>query len=307
VPVGPYPSFEACVAAQRRKGRSEEAARRICGAIERGAKEAEHEAVLAGIEELARKRRQPEVEKKHQELPDPRRRELAERWFRQRVALTDDESRRLADRSKHRAFWAAQVHDLRVADSVMRDLRRAIERGESFADWKRRAGPKLRAEWGPGARDAAGRVFNQGFRIETIFRNAVSTAYNHARFLRLREPRVLALRPYWEFVAERPTDFPHPTCTALNGTIRPATDAFWDTRTCPIHHRCQSRVRSLTPEQAARRGGVTDQPTQLQPDPGFGVRPVEGDYLLARVDLARIDADLKRIYDAKTRGGPRQG
>ena len=304
MPVGPYPTFDACVAAQRREGHSDESARKICGAIERDANE--HDAVLSGLEKLARKRRQPKIEEKLQELPDPRKRELAEKWFRQRVALTDAEGRKLNDRAKQRAFWAAQVHDLRVADSVMRDLKRAVERGEDFRDWKKRAGAKLRSEWGPGARDSAGRVFNQGFRIETIYRNAVSTAYNHARFLRLREPRILALRPYWMFEAERPTAFPHPTCTRLHKTVRPATDAFWDTKTCPLHHRCQSRVKALTRAEAIAVG-ITDVLPRVDPDPGFGVRPIEGNYHLAAIDLGRIDQDLKRVYDAKTRGGPKPG
>lgn len=34
MPVGPYPTFAVCVASQRRRGKGEEAARRICGAIE---------------------------------------------------------------------------------------------------------------------------------------------------------------------------------------------------------------------------------------------------------------------------------
>ena len=34
MPVGPYATFGECVASQRRRGRSEESARRICGAIE---------------------------------------------------------------------------------------------------------------------------------------------------------------------------------------------------------------------------------------------------------------------------------
>ena len=35
MPIGPYKNFAACVAAQRRKGKSEEAAKKICGEIEK--------------------------------------------------------------------------------------------------------------------------------------------------------------------------------------------------------------------------------------------------------------------------------
>jgi len=42
MPVGPYPTFKACVSAQRKKGKSEEAARKICGHIEKLTKQSEH-------------------------------------------------------------------------------------------------------------------------------------------------------------------------------------------------------------------------------------------------------------------------
>ena len=38
MPIGPYENFAACVAAQKRKGHSDEAAKKICGEIEKRAK-----------------------------------------------------------------------------------------------------------------------------------------------------------------------------------------------------------------------------------------------------------------------------
>lgn len=38
MPVGPYKTFGSCVAAQKRKGHSDESARKICGAIEQKTK-----------------------------------------------------------------------------------------------------------------------------------------------------------------------------------------------------------------------------------------------------------------------------
>jgi hypothetical protein len=35
MPVGPYKTFDSCVAAQKRKGKSNESARKICGEIEK--------------------------------------------------------------------------------------------------------------------------------------------------------------------------------------------------------------------------------------------------------------------------------
>jgi len=38
MPVGPYKTFSSCVAAQKRKGKSEQSARKICGEIEQKTK-----------------------------------------------------------------------------------------------------------------------------------------------------------------------------------------------------------------------------------------------------------------------------
>ena len=38
MPVGNYKTFGTCVAAQKRKGKSDEAARKICGSIEQKSK-----------------------------------------------------------------------------------------------------------------------------------------------------------------------------------------------------------------------------------------------------------------------------
>lgn len=39
MPIGPYKNFADCVAAQKSKGKSEESAKKICGSIEKKAKE----------------------------------------------------------------------------------------------------------------------------------------------------------------------------------------------------------------------------------------------------------------------------
>lgn len=38
MPIGPYPDFAACVAAQKRRGKSDESAHKICGYLEQKAK-----------------------------------------------------------------------------------------------------------------------------------------------------------------------------------------------------------------------------------------------------------------------------
>ncbi len=235
--------------------------------------------------------------------PSPKDRGKAEEFFRDRVPLTGDEGRMLDDRSRRQAFWLAQVGDLRVADMVLKSLRRAIEFGEDLDDWKRKIGGALRAAWGPGSRNRAGRVFNQGRRLSLIFRNATQTASNGSRFRRLRQQNVMAIRPFWEFVAVRPTEHPSEVCTELNGMVRPANDPIWNTRQPPLHHDCQSSIKALTAAEARRRG-LTEQVPDILPDAGFGEVPTEATTALTTVDLGAIDQELARLFQTKTRRGP---
>lgn len=235
--------------------------------------------------------------------PSPKNRAKAEKFFRDRVPLTEDESRLLDDRAKQQAFWMAQIEDLRAVDMILQSLRRAVEFGEDLDEWKEKIGAALRGAWGEGRRDKSGRIFDQGNRIETIYRNATNSAHNGSRFRRLRRPQTMAIRPFWIFEAERPTEFPHPTCTALNEVVRPANDPYWNDKIPPLHHNCQSRIRALTRTEANKEGLTDDLPTE-QPDAGFGTPPNTATTALTQSDLSRVDRELRRIFDAKTSRGP---
>lgn len=50
MPIGPYKDFGACVAAQKKKGRSDESAKKICGEIEKRTKESKGEVNTEEIE-----------------------------------------------------------------------------------------------------------------------------------------------------------------------------------------------------------------------------------------------------------------
>ena len=50
MPIGPYKDFGACVAAQKKKGHSDESAKKICGEIEKRTKEGKGEINEEAIE-----------------------------------------------------------------------------------------------------------------------------------------------------------------------------------------------------------------------------------------------------------------
>ena len=54
MPVGPYKTFDECVAAQKRKGHDDESARKICGAIEKNMRNEK----MTSAEEIRKKRKE---------------------------------------------------------------------------------------------------------------------------------------------------------------------------------------------------------------------------------------------------------
>lgn len=232
--------------------------------------------------------------------PSPKDRDRAEKFFRDRVPLTDSESEALSGRAKQQAFWASQVGDLRVADMVLKSLKRAIEFGEDLDTWKRKIGSAMRAAWGPGRRDRSGRVFDQGHRLALIYRNSMQSAHNGSRFKALRRPQTMALRPFWKFTNPTPES---DICKELAGTVRPANDPWWDTHTPQMHHGCVSTIKALTTKEAARFG-VTEDPPDVGADDGFGEVPTDATNAVVQSNLTAIDNALRQLFNAKTRQGP---
>lgn len=108
-------------------------------------------------------------------------------------------------------------------------------------------------------------------RLETIYRNAVQTAYNAGHWRHIEQTK--ATRPFLMFDAINDSRV-RPSHLALDGVIRPVDDAFWATHSPPLGHRCRCRLVSLSAEQARARGGVTQHPpAEGVADPGWGAKP----------------------------------
>jgi SPP1 gp7 family putative phage head morphogenesis protein len=187
--------------------------------------------------------------------PDVERYDEAVDWFQKRTVLTGDQARELDDRLKSEAFWIGGGLQLDQVQRVFDRIATALERGESFDDFRKAVRSQLA--------DPA--------HTETVFRNATQRAYNAGRYLQMSEPSVLRFRPFWMYDAVldiRTT----PLCKSLNKTLLPAEDEWWDTHWPPLHHRCRSSVRNMRASEAERRGGPTTAPDSKVPD-GWGFSP----------------------------------
>ncbi len=219
---------------------------------------------------------------------DPLRFDEAVDWFQQRVQLPDPAFRALSDSARRRAFWVAGAVQADVIESVFDVLDRAVDEGVLFPDFLEEVGEKLEREW-------AGSVADPGTRLETIYRTNIQGSYNSGRFQQQRDPDVVAARPYWMYDAildDRTSEI----CEALDGTIREATDPWWDTRYSPNHWNCRASVRSLTRTQAERRGGLTREPTDVLPLEQFRASPSLDEW---QPDTSQYHPEIRAALEAK--------
>lgn len=140
MPVGPYPTFAACVAAQTGKGHDEESARRICGAIERDTRAA-HEAALAELDawiiESARARAKATLDSIERDTEREVGGFFAEQgrvfwreWRRQPdMAFTEPARMRWEEPFDRAVARTAK----RLERALTRNLKRAYDAGQSFA------------------------------------------------------------------------------------------------------------------------------------------------------------------------------
>lgn len=210
---------------------------------------------------------------------DPQRFNEAADWFLKRVVLTKDEAERLGTEAGRRAFWIGGGLQLEQIQRVFDKVGTAIEQGTAFDDWRKQVKKELR-------NDA---------HAETVFRNATQRSLNAGRWRQMREPGVLAFRPYWLFDGIDDSR-QSPICRKCNRTLLPAGHPWWSTHTPLLHHKCRSSIRNMRKLEAENRG-VTNVPPVEPADQGFGLSPeLEPDW---KPDAGTHDAELIRELSRK--------
>ncbi len=207
-------------------------------------------------------------------------------WFRTRVPYTTAQLDGLEDSARARAFTIAGHLELESVQTIFDEIDHSIAKGTPFEEFQKRVAEKLDGKMGP-----------DGYHLETVFRNNVQTAYNTGRWYQLMDPELLQLRPMimLDAVLDSRTS---EICTALDGTIKPATDPFWLRCWPPLHHRCRTSPRSLRMKEAERRG-ITPGDPDIHIDDGFGVAPpLRGDEI-PEPKATRFDSDLWRAYGTR--------
>lgn len=187
-------------------------------------------------------------------------------WFFARVSVTKDVWELLNDAAREQAFTVAGVAQLDLVSEVFESVKSAIAKGTDFRTFQKAALASLEAAW-------SGSVADPAWRLQTIFRTNLQSAYSRGRYQQATDPDVLTVRPYWLFDAVLDGRITA-VCKACDGKVLPADDPWWSTHVPPLHFQCRSTITTLTKAQA-KQLGITKSPPSATPGEGFGRAPTE--------------------------------
>ena len=213
--------------------------------------------------------------------------EEASKWFRGRVAVTKSEWDAMTRKARLQSFTIAGTQQLKVVQTVLDSLQKAIDKGTPIDKWRR----ELKKELGKAF------VTRNATNLDTAFINANQTAYNVGRYYQLSDPAVTAVMPWWLFDAVL-DDRTSEICLECAGTIARFDDPWWLTHWCPLHHRCRSTVRALTASMAKRRGSTDEKPRPNISD-DFGLAPPLRAGQVWEPARSNYDATAFREYERK--------
>jgi len=149
--------------------------------------------------------------------------------FKDLLTLTPDEFYAIADEARALAFTVSHVIQMDVLVDMHAAVEKAIAEGETLADFRDRIDDIFETRGWTAPPDFT------PWRMETIFRTNVQTAYTTGRYKQMVAQKEAF--PYWEYDAVNDSRT-RPTHAALDGKIFPADHPFWDTWYPPNGYNC---------------------------------------------------------------------
>jgi SPP1 gp7 family putative phage head morphogenesis protein len=185
-----------------------------------------------------------------------------------------------------KAFTVAGVMLLDVLADIYEQVKKAIEKGTTLEEFKKSFQEIMqrRGWYDP--------EFKRPWRLETIFRTNIQTAYMAGRYKQQKE--MADLRPYWMYDAVNDSRT-RPTHRAMDGKVFRADDPIWDRWYPPNGFNCRCRVISLSERQVKRRGLKVSRgkDVKVRPDRGWEYNPGKEVF---QPDIERCRKKYKKIF-----------
>lgn len=196
-------------------------------------------------------------------------------FLKKKRTLTKEEYQALDESARAKAFTVSGYTEAEVLQQFLDTLTDAVEEGKSFTQFKEEINTFLTDK---------GYEAQNPWKLETIFRTNVQTAYNAGHYKSMTDPTTMKLRPYWQYVTAADGDV-RDSHAAMHGRVYRADDPIWKIWYPPNGFRCRCRVVSRT-KQWVERNQVevqtrmpydvdfgTGEIRDLKPDKGFSNNP----------------------------------
>ncbi|HOV13639.1 MAG TPA: phage minor head protein [Spirochaetota bacterium] len=155
------------------------------------------------------------------------------------------------------AFTVAHSLTADILNDIFEAMNNALEKGQSFKDFKKNIKPILKEKGWYGGRDNISKEQKNSYlnwRLKIIYKTNMTTSYQSGRYRKMQ--RLTNVRPYWVYsaVMDQRTRKEH---MLLNNKCFRYDDPFWDSHYPPNGWGCRCTVYSVTENTANRDYDVT--------------------------------------------------
>jgi len=159
----------------------------------------------------------------------------------------------MLDEAHNQAFTVAKAMDMDILQDIRAEVNRALTEGITFQEFQNNLTPRLQAQgwWGRQVIDGNEVQLGSPYRLETIYKTNMQSAYNSGRWQGFEDQR--ESHPYLRYIAVMDSAT-RPDHAALNGMVFHIDDPFWQTHYPPLGFRCRCRVGQLSRESVESRG-----------------------------------------------------
>jgi len=162
-------------------------------------------------------------------------------FFRQKLNLPTERYDDILKSAHDRAFVVAGAMKADLLNDLRGAVDAAISDGESIGAFRARFESIVRAngwEGWTGSDTQPGR----DWRTRVIYTTNMRTSYAAGRYQQLKDPELLAKRPYWKYVHNDTVQTPRELHVSWSGLVLPHDDPWWDEHYPPNGFGCRCRV-----------------------------------------------------------------